>query len=105
MLHSSALFSVAWPPACGAGERTTRLSAVCCAHRATQPTRGRRRSTEEFLSRFGFNTLSVLPAMEMLEDAAPLSKDKLLAGDIPVLESEDRAGVEGGLDDDGNGNE
>lgn len=43
--------------------------------------------------------------MEMLEDAGPLSKDKLLAGDIPVLESEDRAGVEGGLDDDGNGNE
>lgn len=40
MLRSSALFSVAWPPACGAGERTTRLSAVCCAHTATQPTRG-----------------------------------------------------------------
>lgn len=41
-------------------------------------------TTREFLSHFGFNTLRDLPDMEALEDAGLLSKDMLLAGDIPL---------------------
>jgi chromosome segregation and condensation protein ScpB len=41
-------------------------------------------TTNGFLSHFGFNTLRDLPDMEMLEDAGLLSKDKLLAGDMPI---------------------
>lgn len=41
--------------------------------------------------------------MEALEDGGLLSKNKMLAGDIPVLESEHGADV--GLDDDGTGSE
>ncbi|HQS48554.1 MAG TPA: segregation and condensation protein B, partial [Xanthobacteraceae bacterium] len=33
---------------------------------------------------FGFDTLRDLPDMEALEDAGLLSKDMLLAGDIPL---------------------
>lgn len=46
-------------------------------------------TTNEFLSRFGFNTLRDLPDMEALEDAGLLSKDKLLAGELPVLPDDD----------------
>ncbi|OYZ94671.1 MAG: segregation and condensation protein B [Xanthobacter sp. 17-67-6] len=41
-------------------------------------------TTKEFLSHFGFDTLRDLPDMEALEDAGLLSKDMLLAGDIPL---------------------
>ncbi|WP_454685345.1 SMC-Scp complex subunit ScpB [Ancylobacter moscoviensis] len=41
-------------------------------------------TTKEFLSHFGFDTLRDLPDMEALEDAGLLSKDRLLAGDIPL---------------------
>ncbi|PZQ83486.1 SMC-Scp complex subunit ScpB [Ancylobacter polymorphus] len=41
-------------------------------------------TTREFLSHYGFDTLRDLPDMEALEDAGLLSKDRLLAGDIPV---------------------
>jgi len=40
-------------------------------------------TTKEFLSHFGFGTLRDLPDIEALEDAGLLSKEKLLAGDIP----------------------
>ena len=46
-------------------------------------------TTRDFLSHFGFNTLRDLPDMEMLEDAGLLSKDKLLAGEFPVLPADD----------------
>lgn len=41
-------------------------------------------TTRAFMSHFGLNTLRDLPDFESLEDAGLLSKDKLLAGDIPV---------------------
>jgi segregation and condensation protein B len=41
-------------------------------------------TTKEFLLEFGLNTLRDLPDFEALEDAGLLSKEKLLAGDIPV---------------------
>jgi chromosome segregation and condensation protein ScpB len=41
-------------------------------------------TTTEFLTHFGFDTLRDLPDMEALEDAGLLSKDMLLAGDIPL---------------------
>ena len=41
-------------------------------------------TTREFLSHYGFDTLRDLPDMEALEDAGLLSKDRLLAGDIPT---------------------
>lgn len=41
-------------------------------------------TTKAFLSHFGLETLRDLPDMEMLEDAGLLSKEKLLAGDIPI---------------------
>ncbi|WP_029349415.1 SMC-Scp complex subunit ScpB [Bosea sp. 117] len=41
-------------------------------------------TTREFLSHFGFDTLRDLPDMEALEDAGLLSKEMLLAGDIPL---------------------
>jgi segregation and condensation protein B len=55
-------------------------------------------TTRDFLSHFGFNTLRDLPDMEMLEDAGLLSKDKLLAGEFPVLQADDV--VAGELDGD-----
>lgn len=42
-------------------------------------------TTPEFLSHFGFASLRDLPDMEKLEDAGLLSKDKLLAGNIPAV--------------------
>jgi chromosome segregation and condensation protein ScpB len=41
-------------------------------------------TTKEFLLEFGFDTLRDLPDFEALEDAGLLSKEKLLAGDIPA---------------------
>lgn len=41
-------------------------------------------TTKTFLSQFGLDTLRQLPDFEALEDAGLLSKEKLLAGDIPV---------------------
>ncbi len=41
-------------------------------------------TTKEFLLEFGLETLRDLPDFEALEDAGLLSKEKLLAGDIPV---------------------
>lgn len=41
-------------------------------------------TTPAFLSQFGFETLRDLPDIEKLEDAGLLSKDRLLAGDIPI---------------------
>ncbi|WP_168734624.1 SMC-Scp complex subunit ScpB [Ollibium composti] len=40
-------------------------------------------TTREFLLEFGLDTLRDLPDFEALEDAGLLSKEKLLAGDIP----------------------
>ena len=41
-------------------------------------------TTKNFLSQFGLDTLRQLPDFEALEDAGLLSKEKLLAGDIPT---------------------
>jgi chromosome segregation and condensation protein ScpB len=41
-------------------------------------------TTKEFLLAFGLDTLRDLPDFEALEEAGLLSKEKLLAGDIPV---------------------
>ncbi len=41
-------------------------------------------TTKHFLSAFGLETLRDLPDFEALEDAGLLSKEKLLAGDIPA---------------------
>jgi len=41
-------------------------------------------TTREFLLEFGLDTLRDLPDFEALEDAGLLSKEKLLAGDIPL---------------------
>lgn len=46
-------------------------------------------TTKGFLSHYGFDTLRDLPDMAALEDAGLLSKDKLLAGDIPVLAADE----------------
>ena len=48
--------------------------------------------TKEFLLEFGLDTLRDLPDFEALEDAGLLSKEKLLAGEIPT-------GLAGGEDD------
>ena len=40
-------------------------------------------TTKAFLLEFGFDTLRDLPDFEALEDAGLLSKEKLLAGEIP----------------------
>lgn len=48
-------------------------------------------TTKQFLSHFGFGTLRDLPDIEALADAGLLSKDKLLAGDIPIAGSDDLA--------------
>lgn len=42
-------------------------------------------TTKEFLLEFGLDTLRDLPDFEALEDAGLLSKEKLLAGDIPIV--------------------
>ncbi|WP_107676126.1 SMC-Scp complex subunit ScpB [Agrobacterium sp. LAD9] len=41
-------------------------------------------TTKTFLKQFGMERLRDLPDMEALEDAGLLSKEKLLAGDIPI---------------------
>lgn len=55
-------------------------------------------TTKEFLLEFGLATLRDLPDFEALEDAGLLSKEKLLAGDIPT-------GLAGGEGDDEEGTE
>lgn len=40
-------------------------------------------TTKTFLTQFGFATLRDLPDIEMLEDAGLISKDRLLAGELP----------------------
>jgi hypothetical protein len=40
-------------------------------------------TTKGFLSQFGLDTLRDLPDVEKLEEAGLLSKDKLLAGELP----------------------
>ena len=40
-------------------------------------------TTKQFLLQFGFNSLRDLPDAEALEDAGLLSKEKLLAQDLP----------------------
>ncbi|MBR0866694.1 SMC-Scp complex subunit ScpB, partial [Bradyrhizobium diazoefficiens] len=57
-------------------------------------------TTKSFLSHFGFDTLRDLPDMEMLEDAGLLSKDKLLAGEFPVLASDEADQLEADRDED-----
>lgn len=47
-------------------------------------------TTKEFLLEFGLDTLRDLPDFEALEDAGLLSKEKLLAGDIPAGMVRDR---------------
>jgi len=42
-------------------------------------------TTKAFLTHFGLNTLRDLPDMEALEDAGLLSRDRLLAGDLPLM--------------------
>lgn len=42
-------------------------------------------TTKAFLLEFGLNTLRDLPDFEALEDAGLLSKENLLAGDIPIV--------------------
>lgn len=50
-------------------------------------------TTKQFLLQFGFNSLRDLPDVEALEDAGLLSKEKLLAGDLPTT-LDDPAGDE-----------
>lgn len=57
-------------------------------------------TTKGFLLQFGLDTLRDLPDFEALEDAGLLSKEKLLAGDIPAALSSmegEADGVEGQL--------
>jgi segregation and condensation protein B len=58
-------------------------------------------TTPEFLSHFGFKTLRDLPDLEILEDAGLLSKERLLAEDLPIAAGEmkmlDEADQEDGL--------
>jgi segregation and condensation protein B len=57
-------------------------------------------TTKTFLLEFGLDTLRDLPDIEALEDAGLLSKEKLLAGDIPVgLASGEEDGEEEAEDD------
>jgi hypothetical protein len=50
-------------------------------------------TTKQFLLHIGFNSLRDLPDAEALEDAGLLSKEKLLAGDLPAA-LDDPAGDE-----------
>ncbi|MEY9519900.1 segregation and condensation protein B [Bradyrhizobium japonicum] len=57
-------------------------------------------TTKAFLSHFGLQTLRDLPDMEMLEEAGLLSKDKMLAGEFPVLASDEADQLEADRDED-----
>lgn len=66
-----------------------------CLRSAKSDTRGAPSAyvtTKEFLLEFGFDTLRDLPDFEALEDAGLLSKEKLLADDIPVALADDDNG-------------
>ena len=64
-------------------------------------------TTKQFLSHFGFDTLRDLPDMQQLENAGPLSKQKLLAGALPgdlrdgpdLINEEDGGGEDVGTDE------
>lgn len=58
-------------------------------------------TTKAFLSQFGFDTLRDLPDMEALEDAGLLSKEKMLAGEFPMLPSDEDINAEPDHNDDG----
>ncbi|AVH45364.1 hypothetical protein [Agrobacterium tumefaciens] len=57
-------------------------------------------TTKTLLSKFGMESLRDLPDLEALQDAGLLSKETLLAGDIPVAtgdepdDDEDEAGID-----------
>ncbi|MGO7028689.1 SMC-Scp complex subunit ScpB [Rhizobium johnstonii] len=55
-------------------------------------------TTKAFLSRFGIDSLRDLPDMEALEDAGLLSKETLLAGDIPVAMGDEPDDDEGDVE-------
>ena len=55
-------------------------------------------TTKTFLSQFGLQSLHDLPDREALEDAGLLSKEKLIAGDIPIAISEEPDDGERGLE-------
>lgn len=55
-------------------------------------------TTEAFLAHFGLNTLRDLPDLEALEDAGLLSKEKLLAGDIPTANADLEEAWEGSVE-------
>lgn len=55
-------------------------------------------TTKAFLSQFGMESLRDLPDIEALEDAGLLSKETLLAGDIPVAMSDEPDDDEGDLE-------
>ncbi|MBR0945701.1 SMC-Scp complex subunit ScpB [Bradyrhizobium liaoningense] len=57
-------------------------------------------TTKAFLSHFGLQTLRDLPDMDMLEEAGLLSKDKMLAGEFPVLASDEADQLEADRDED-----
>jgi chromosome segregation and condensation protein ScpB len=59
-------------------------------------------TTKQFLLAFGLDTLRDLPDFEALEDAGLLSKEKLLAGDIPaaLASGEDDYELEADVDED-----
>jgi segregation and condensation protein B len=60
-------------------------------------------TTKTFLSQFGMESLRDLPDMEALEDAGLLSRDKLLADDIPVAMGEEPDDDENDIEIDGGG--
>jgi hypothetical protein len=69
--------------------RTDWPSAGCEANRLGSPQPDAWRAytyftTKEFLIEFGLDTLPDLPEFEAVEDAGLLSKEKLLAGDVPA---------------------
>jgi segregation and condensation protein B len=57
-------------------------------------------TTKDFLLEFGLDTLRDLPDFEALEDAGLLSKEKLLAGDIPTGLGSGDGDSEGEAEDD-----
>ena len=57
-------------------------------------------TTKNFLLQFGLDTLRQLPDFEALEDAGLLSKEKLLAGDIPTGLAGGEGDYEKGAEDD-----
>jgi hypothetical protein len=61
------------------------LMSTSAAKRRCHRQRPAQRTTKTFLSHFGLDTLRDLPDLKRSREAGLLSKDKLLAGDIPVV--------------------